>query len=238
MEDHSLLTFRALSNFVQDLNEVFGEKYRPLKLYQHLLGKTTLNHEEAIMKHIRGISDFCIQNREGLVNKDINKLYKDKISFSDRVFIPVIQILKSADKETKQIIWKHLLKLSAFVDPTSNAKQILKDSLGKSHGKEEHFLHNIIEQVEEHVSQDEQNNPMEVVSNILSSGMFTDLISSMNNGIQDGNLDMGKMMGVVQQMMSQLSQDDDSLDITNMMGNLTKMLGNPESTSATLEEID
>ena len=41
----------------------------------------------------------------------------------------------------------------------------------------------------------------------MSSGVFNDLITGMNSGIQNGDLDLGKLMGTVQTMCSSLSSD-------------------------------
>ena len=50
--DSSLITFKAISNFTECLDEVFGKKQRSLKLYAHLLNKTRLSHTKPIKKHI------------------------------------------------------------------------------------------------------------------------------------------------------------------------------------------
>ena len=127
----------------------------------------------------------------------------------------------------KSIMWKHILTLCAFVNPSINAKDILK----KDNSTEENFLTNIINTVEENVS-DDITNPMEAVGNIMSSGIFTDLVGSMSSGLQNGELDLGKLMGTVNNMVGSLSKLTDDLDddemggseMKNMMGNLTSMM--------------
>jgi hypothetical protein len=95
----------------------------------------------------------------------------------------------------------------SVVDPSSKAKEILKNS---KDSKEADFLSNILNKVETNVNP--SANPMEAVSSIMSSGVFTDLISGMNDGIQDGSLDLGKLMGTVQQMCSSFG----GIDINKM----------------------
>lgn len=75
--DTSLITFKTISNFTNDLGDVFSEKHRPLKLYVHLINKTTLSHEQPIQKHIEAFRDFCIANRDAISSKNI-KLEKDR----------------------------------------------------------------------------------------------------------------------------------------------------------------
>jgi hypothetical protein len=225
-----LVTFKAISNFTTSLEEVFGKEERPLKLYVHLISKTTLAHEKAIQKHIEAFRTFCISNREAFEQKNISKLVQTKISYSERVYIDISKIFSRADKDTTDVIWKHLLTISALVDPTGKARQILKETARKGTGpaKEANFLNDIIDKVEKHV--DPNANPMEAVSSIMNSGIFTELVGGMGNGLQDGSLDLGKLMGTVQNMVSSLSgsaggasekESDNPMDlITTMMGSI------------------
>lgn len=205
--DTSLVTFKAISNFTTSLEEVFGKEQRPLKLYVHLISKTTLSHEKAITKHIEAFRSFCTSNRDALEHKDASKLVETKISYSDRVYIDFREIFKSADKDTSEVIWTHLLTIAALVDPTGKARQILKETAKKESGPatEANFLNDIIGKVEEHVDPDA--NPMEAVASIMKSGVFAELVGGMGNGLQDGSLDLGKLMGTVQTMVSTLSGD-------------------------------
>ena len=92
-------------------------------------------------------------------------------------------IFSDADRETSAIIWKHLLTISALVDPTGKAKQLLKEASKKNNnGLEANFLTNIIEKVEENVDPDA--NPMEAVTSIMQSGVFQELVTGMGEGLQ------------------------------------------------------
>ena len=203
--DTSLITFKTISNFTNDLGDVFSDKHRPLKLYVHLINKTTLSHEQPIQKHIDAFRDFCITNRDAISNRNVD-LKKEKIIYSKRVFINVKEIFDIADKETIDVIWMHLLTISALVDPAGKAREILKEEAQKGgDGGEINFLTDIISKVEANV--DPNSNPMEAVTSIMQSGIFTDLVSGMGNGLQDGSLDLGKLMNTVQKMVTKLSDD-------------------------------
>ena len=43
--DNSLVNFKAIVDFVNNLGEMFSKEQHSLKLYSHLLNKTTLSHE-------------------------------------------------------------------------------------------------------------------------------------------------------------------------------------------------
>ncbi len=206
--DNSLVVFKAIVNFTSALEEIFGED-SPLKLYHHLITKTTLAHSKAITKHIKAFRAFCVDNRDAFEVQDVSKLKVKKISYSDRVYINIGKILSIADKETSTVIWQHLLTLAALVDPTGKARQILKTNIDNEQAApESNFLTNIIEKVEQHVDPD--SNPMEAVSSIMKSGIFSDLVGGMGNGLQDGTLDLSKLMGTVQNMVTSLSEKMDT----------------------------
>jgi len=241
--DTSLIIFKAISNFTTCLDEVFGQFHRPLKLYAHLISKTTVSHEKPIQKHIDVFREFCINNREGITTKDFVKFKQKCITYSNRVYIDVNVILKEADNVSATIIWKHILTISALIDPAGKAREVLEESVknGEKNAKEADFLSNIIGQVEQHVDPDA--NPMEAVSSIMKSGIFTELVGGMGNGLQDGSLDLGKLMGTVQKMVSTLNdvpgeiskdQNGGSEDLLNtMMSNLTAGSSSNNSSQAT-----
>jgi len=229
--DVSLVCFKAISNFTTELGSIFSKTQRSLKLYCRLINKTTIVHDKSIKKHIDAFRTFCIANRNAIVNKDVSGLVVGKISYSQRVYIDIADIFSKSDAETTGVIWDHLLCISALVDPAGKAKEVLKKNFreGKTGGDETNFLTDIIEKVEKHV--DPNANPMEAVSSIMQSGIFTELIGGMNNGLSNGSLDIGKLMGAVQGMVGQLGdqksgdpQADGALNmLTSMIGNMGNM---------------
>ena len=240
MTDSSLIIFKAIANFTNCLDEVFGEDQRSLKLYAHLINKTTIAHEKPILKHIEAFRTFCKDNRDSIEEKNHETFSNDKIIYSDRVFINVKDILKVADKDSKNIIWKHILTISALVDPAGKARQVLKETSQKNNsGTESDFLENIISKVEENV--DPNANPMEAVTSIMQSGVFQELVGGMGNGLQDGSLDLGKLMGTVQNMVTNLNDKvgesggegmpEETMAMMNtMMSNLQAGVDSSEST--------
>ena len=71
------------------------------------------------------------------------------------------------------------------------------------------------------------SNPMDTINNLMQSGVFNELISGMQTGLSDGSLDMSKLMGSVQGMMTKLSPDGQvPSEISNMMNMMGPMLSN------------
>ena len=229
MENINLIAFKAISDFTKDLDEIFGKEHKPLALYARLIAKTTLSHAEAIDKHISSFRAFCVTNRDQILEKN-TELSNPSISYSTRVYINMAHIFKIADAETRDTIWRHILSISALVDPAnaSKVKDVLRNSdialpaSGEDASVEDDFLNKIIERVGESVKPDAD--PNEAISSILSSGLIPDLVSSLNSGISNGTLDLGKMMGTVNKMMSSMNTEGVNMagmpDIMGMMSQL------------------
>lgn len=228
--DSVIISFNSISNFITELGQEFKTKYKPVKLYCHLIKKTNLSHNKAILKHVECFRVFCVENREAFRVKSVANL-KGKITYSSRVYIDIKVILEASDKDTQEVIWNHLLCISALVDPAGKAKDILRKNLeeGKTGADETDFLANIISKVEANVKPD--SDPMAAVSSIMSSGIFTDLIGGMQSGLSSGKLDIGKLLGAVQGMVSSMGNQaggDDPMaaNMIGMMSGLMKNLGN------------
>ena len=242
-EDKSLSVFKAIVKFVTSLNECFGGSQKTLQLYCRLLRKTTIVHEDAIKKHISIFKNFCKTNREHIIKKDKN-FSLSQIKYSDRVYINLTPIFSKATKDNLNVIWKHLLIISAYLDPESGAKDILKENKSssdkkntmpqasavetlrknnKSDSKEDKFLDDIINTVELNVDKD-TDNPMQAVNTMMGSGVFNNLMGNMNNGLQSGDLDMGKLLGSVQGMVSSLNDDMKGMEKTEENNGMSEML--------------
>ena len=235
--DNSLITFKAIANFTNDLASVFGEIHRPLKLYDHLITKTTIAHDKPILKHIEAFREFCVSNREAISEKNINNLTFRKIFYSKRVFIDMGFIFQKSDPETTNVIWKHLLTISALVDPTGKAREILKEETKNGYVGEANFLTDIISKVESQV--DPNANPMEAVASIMKSGIFTDLVNGMGSGLQDGTLDLNKLMSTVQTMVTKLSDDSgDSAGGKQAVDMITTMMGSINAGAGSVQNND
>jgi len=243
MDDTILMSFKAVAAFVKDLNEVFGKKQKSLALYARLIEKTGIVHEKPIEKHLEAFKAFCIYNRDAISSQNRKELNNPKISYNDRVFIDISHIfnLCENDTDTTNTIWRHILTISALLDPTSNAKKILKETIEKNQNeggdsKEEEFISSLIDKVEQSIDPTKiSDNPMSAVSSMMSSGVITDLIGNMQNGLANGELDLGRLMNTVQGMMTKMGGPrvesnsitgiPDYASMMNILGGLGNMNG-------------
>jgi hypothetical protein len=222
MDETPLLTFKAICNFINDLADVFGSKHKPLKLYKRLINQTQIAHDQAIKKHITVFHDFCISNRDAIFTQNPAIINSTQLSYSSRVYIDMRIIFKLADNDSIPVIWKHLLTISALIDPAGNAKNILKKNVDekKSSVDETQFLSEMITKFENTITPD--SNPADAIGAIMQSGMMTDLVNNM----QGGKLDLGKLMGAVQNMVFSIEQKaGDDPEAKQAIGMVNNMIG-------------
>ena len=243
--DNDLKTFGIIADFVKELNDLYGERERPLRLYAHLIEKTAIRNTQPIKKHISAFRNFCSENQDAILEKEASKIKVGKIVYSTKVFLDMEKIFSMSDAQTRTTMWDYFLTISALIDPTSKAKQILQETKAKQQargGKEAEFLGDIISRVESSVDPD-ADNPMAAVGSILSSGIFTDLISGMSSGLQNGDLDLGSLIGTVQKLVVGMQPDggeaDPSMNVVNsMMGSLNKAASKVEEVEEAPEKVE
>lgn len=241
-EELNLIAFNSIYKYVNSLNDLYGKEHKPLGLYHRLISKTTIAHKKAVLKHVSCFREFCVSNRQGLMEKNHNKFVKFELRYSENVYIDMMEIFNLIQKENQQnsnqitnAIWKHLLTLSAILDPAGRAKELLKetfknknlDETNNKSGKEVNFISNIIDKVEKNV--DPNASPMEAISNIINSGVINELITSMNNDLQSGEMDLNKLMGTVASMVGTLgdkkNDQENSFSETQAFNMIDTMLG-------------
>lgn len=222
------MIFKSICMFVKDLNVEFGERYIEVKLYNHLLEKTGITNSGPIQKHIKSFGTFFSENHEAVETMNANKFKNGTVKYSEKVFVNVEKLLKDPETnaETKAVIWKHLLYIWNLIDPASQAKRILKETSDTS--KESVFIENMLDKVagvvnNQQLSQSE--NPMGVAMNLMSSGVFSEIISGLTTEMNSGQLDMTKMFSSVNTLITKLSPDGMvPPEVANMMNMVQPML--------------
>tara|TARA_B100000900_G_C20527230_1_gene694721 strand:- start:195 stop:956 length:762 start_codon:yes stop_codon:yes gene_type:complete len=223
----NLVVFNSITNFIKDLNDCFGSNHKSLQLYNRLIEKTTVAHKDAIAKHISIFKTWCTVNEKSIVEQNFKTL-EGNIEYSEKCFINLRDIFNEADSQQRTSIWKHILLICAYINPNINAKEILQ----KEDSNEKDFLKDMITKVEENVGDTENlENPMQAVANMMSSGVFNELVGSMSSGLQNGELNLNKLMGTVNNMVTTLTneigdENEDTKQMNSMMSNLTNMVSN------------
>jgi hypothetical protein len=134
---------------------------------------------------------------------------RSTIQYSDKVFINMKKVFSLADKEQLETIYNHLLTISAVLVPNSKAKKVLKEMKNKSSSSSDsksnidptEFISKIFKKISENVNLD-SSNPMEMITSLMSSGVLTDIMSMMNDGMGNGSLDIPKLLSTLQSFMT------------------------------------
>lgn len=197
-----VLAFNAISTFVKSLGENFGASQHSLALYARLIEHMNLSQVSAISKVVNQFIKYISQNQEAIESRNVSKLKLNSIQYSDKVFINMKDIFSRADSETQEIIWKHLLTIYGIVYPDSQAKDILKRMNNQTKTPESELINDMVQKIVPHLSQQDESNPMQAIMGLMSSGVFTDLVQTMQKGMDNGNIDMNNLMGQVTTMFA------------------------------------
>ena len=203
MGDSSMKTYKSIKEFVSSLNDCYGEDFHNIKLYNELLQKITMSHTEAMKKHNHIFREFCLANEICILNKNYN-LVESKILFSDNIFINLSEILDMCDNSEKGVIWKHIAYIYSFFKPNNHIKNMLTK---KEETNETNFLKDMINKVEDSIDGGNVNNPMEAITKMMTSGVFGELVGNMTNGLQSGDLNIGNLLGSVNDMVGTMNAD-------------------------------
>lgn len=197
--------YKCIKTYVNNLDECYGEDLVNIRLYNNLLKKTTSSHTEAIAKHIKLFSDFCDVNEKHILGNEYNNLVNSKIKFTENVYLDVNEILEMCDDNSeKKNMWKHLQLMCSVNNPSINAKEILF----QKETSETNFLKNMMDKVESSVENMDSSNPMEAITGMMSSGVFSELVGSMTSGLQSGDLNIGNLLGTVNEMVGSMNIDE------------------------------
>lgn len=197
--------FNTIYNFVKDLVLLFEKDQHSLVLYNHLLSKTKLSHIEPIRKHLTCFRSFCVANREAIKDMDYTKFEQPRISYNDNVYIDICHIFSIAEPQDVPVIYEHLLVLSALLDPVSKAKEILKN-IKDSTSKEHDFVSSLINKMDENTSIGSNQS----FDSLLKSDFISDMISNIVPAMSNGSLDIGKLFGIMNNVVSGLSTGPNS----------------------------
>ena len=220
-----IVLFKCIVDFVHALRELYGDQQHSLELYALLLEKTGIIHQDPIKKHITLFYQFVFDNQEAILENSETLFNSWTISYSEKVYVDLKQIFTTCSVEDKRVIWQHLLTLLAVLIPTSRAKEILQRKKEKAmaarEDKSDTFLTDMIEKVGKHIDPSKTTDPTEMMNNIMNSGVFSELVSDMSENMNNGNLDVKKIMGNLQGMLGNISNMMDDSSLQNSPAKLT-----------------
>jgi hypothetical protein len=227
--------FGAIKSFVTEINTLYGAHYKPLALYGRLVERTNLTHPIPVTKHINAFKKFMVSNRNAIYNMNEQEFKPHKIQYNDNVYFNMKTIMNMADPDTQQVIWQHLLVLSALLDDQSKAKQRIKENqLGAAStvpAGVDPMLSGIMNMVSS-VMMDggggaggagglggalgalsggpgagSMGDISQVFGQIMSSGILPKMMSSISSSVKDGQIDIGNIVQSVQSLAKECDLD-------------------------------
>jgi hypothetical protein len=232
----NLKPFHTICTFVKELKELFGKEHHNIALYHRLLEKTPITNTTAINKHIAIFSEFLRKNVDCLLGKTTERMW-DKIIFSKKIYINIKEIMDATDVDTRETIWKYLLSIHFYVFQTEEVRSKLAELLSSKPGSndnERQFIDNFMNKIEDKFKDKKFTDPMSATQDLLKSGVFTEMVQNMNSELENGKIDIGRLLGTVQGMIGNLSDKVDESktpdqkpmpDISSMFGMVQNMMG-------------
>jgi hypothetical protein len=216
--------FGAIINFVNDLWEVFGKgaTVTPLALYHRLVGKINMSDREGIQKVIVGFSDFLKKYDHCLVNTSGESIPKGVIisyGTSERIHLEIQKYLHQSDQATKESIRRHLLTISAILEPNKEKIAQLEKKISDlnidTDTKEGQFISNIMQKAKDNMADVNTDDPMQAMTSIFRSGIIQDMVTGLQQGVGNGEMNiqtllttMQSALGAIMPMPSQLQVEE------------------------------
>lgn len=258
---YKILAFKAIQNFVNDLNNEFEKKVKEVALYNRILEKTSIDEMKFIDRHINAFHTFYKQNPSFI--KDLT-LTNGIIRYSDNIYLNLSKILKKVNEESKQVVLSHMKTIFMHLNfNTEEGRQMIETMLSNSastttnaddsshldpneifndlqlpENSEGDFLK---ETLGEMVTNIDPSNPMGSVMGMMQGGFFNNFMDNLKTKMDSGELNMNNLMSSVTSMINTNVNSDDIQNMDPMMKNMLQStlssLGSSYGDDKNLEEF-
>jgi hypothetical protein len=215
------ILFNKFTSFVKDLNEVFGQKTKSIKMYNIVLQKLIELREEGkdisekISQHTSILENFLKDNKDAIINQDVSLIVSKQVKYSDSIYIDIDMVLHHSEEKTA--IWKHLLFLVSVCEPDSKAHETLNKLL-KDDSEESRLIKSIASKLESPDimeklgSQNLSSNPFDMMQTLSSSGIMDSIMSGVSGDISKVNPKklLGTMRNMLDAIASQIDEGEDT----------------------------
>ena len=209
------LLLKKFVQFVEDLNNVFGQKTKSIKMYSIVLSKLfelsentdqKNDTQDRINQHLTILQNFLSVNNDAIIKQDQSLLKETKLKYSDSIYVDIEMVLNHS--EEKSAIWKHLLLLTSLSEPSSKAKDVLTNLLEED-SEENKIIKNIASKLESPEIMEKlggmnmSSNPFDMISTLTSSGLMDSIMGGVSGDIQKVN--PKKLIGTMRNMLDAIS---------------------------------
>ena len=243
--DLYLKVFSKTLSFLKELNDTFGEKHPSVRLFYKLYKNTSILSTDKVKSRVDVFKKYLLDNKDDIING--TSLSIDELKISDKVYIKFSDLFKDCDKDTSNVILKHLRLILYIINPNEDLKNAIITPTA-SNTKEDEFLQNFMSKVEDTFKEgDMPTDPMAATMKLLQSGVIGDLMGNITSSVNNGGLDIKKLLGSVQGMMGNLQTEtasqgkENPVDVVNnivsAMGPLLNSMGGGNGNGPDLSAI-
>lgn len=220
MEERHFKAFNAITSFLDDLWSVYSSKHKtPLGLYRRLITHIRITDKAAIEKSIVGFTDFFNKYENAVMERKwdvIPRGVKIKYGKNDKIYIDIQKFIYKSDKDAKEAIRRHLIAISAILVPSEEKKnELMLDNLEvkiDDSTKEGEFLSSLMKQTKETMEGMDASNPMQAMAGLFSSGVIPKMMNGIKSGVENGDMDMTKLLTSMQGFLGNLIPDEKKSD--------------------------
>ena len=229
-------TFAKILSFLNELNKMFGDKNTNIFNYYKVCKNTPINNQKAIKNHVTLFSNFLLPNKDNIIKKNFSNFNPTEIRLSDKTYIDFKQVFEQANKEWRPAIFQHLQYLLYLIHPEEEVKEALTIKPNES-SKESEVLNNFVEKLQNNFKNHETKNPMELAIDLFKDGTFMNMYQDINKSLQNDELKLDKLLGSVQNIIGELTQElpntNETEPANTLLNNMSNMLGNinPDGTT-------
>lgn len=225
-------TFVAIKSFVDELYEGFKDtetKTSPLALYWRLL--TLIDQQSNIAAKtyiVEGFDTFFKEHDGPLVSGKLELIPEGtRINYPNKngIYIDIYKFLRPSDDDVHIIVRQHLMTISAILNPDEKKLKAIEKSeksnavlaIPNDGSEESIFLQGVMEKAKLAMGDVEVDgdNPTGAVMGMLQSGVVTDMLSGIQEGMGSGKFKYRKMARLMQGLISSFvpeGEDDDEDD--------------------------
>lgn len=223
-----LEAFSAISSFVNDLWDAFGnvKKASPLALYHRLVEGIKITDKESIKKTVDGFKTFLKQHELSIMKGDFEAVPQGTVipyGANKRICIEIQSFFYRSrnDKDTLEVIKRHLLTIGMILDPREDKMTELENSQKTvdamaemlpgldMKSKEGQFINDILENAKTSLQDIDTSNPMTAMMAIYNSGA----LQKMMTGMQTGEMNPKSLAKMMKKTLNTLLPDDEDDDV-------------------------
>jgi hypothetical protein len=211
MDTRTEEAFDAISSFVGDLWCVFqSSKPTPLALYHRMI--THINKEKStqgMQESINGFIQFFKLYEKNILEDSLDAIPRGTNIYygkSTKVFLEIQKYIHQSGKDvdTRSAIRKHLITISTILEPDTKKLEALDASNPfriPENTKEGAFINDILKDAQNSMGDIDAENPTMAMASLFTN-VVPRLVSGLQEGVGSGEMDMYKLMGVMQQAMA------------------------------------